>query len=330
MRYIFIVKTARRISRTTTSERKADGNIPAKLRLKKMRSQYLICALLAATSGCANRTPDSGSAERQTGSVRVVAIERVYGDLAQQLGGAGFDVTTILNSPSLDPHAYEPTPRDADAISAADIVIENGLGYDAFADKLIAASPHAGRVVLVVGTLGGHRLGDNPHVWYEVRSLERFGNALALEFERRKPQARASLVRKHATLSAWLARFSSRLREIAARCGGTSVAITEPVFDYVLEAAKLHVATSESFSHAIEEGNDPSPQDVETMRTLLSGRHVRAFVYNSQTVEPSTTRLLGVATAARVTVVPVTETLPAGEKTQAWIDREISSLELAL
>ena len=287
--------------------------------------------LAASMNGCGNReTGASNGAPQQTGGVRVVAIERVYGDLAAQLGGPGFDVTTILNSPSLDPHEYEPTPRDADALSSADIVIENGLGYDAFADKLIAASPHAGRVVLVVGTLGGHRVGDNPHVWYEVRSLRRLNDALALELERRKPGARTSIARNRTAFTAWLARFSARLRALAARHGGTSVAITEPVFDYVLQAAKVHVATPKSFSRAIEEGNDPAPQDVGTMRALLAERRVSALVYNSQTVEPSTTRLLAAATAARVTVVPVTETLPAGEKTQAWIDRELTSLERAL
>jgi zinc/manganese transport system substrate-binding protein len=299
----------------------------------KMRSQYLrgftfACATLGA---CTPHAADRSVGEGPSASgVRVVAIERVYGDLAQQLGGPGIDVTTILNSPTADPHAYEPTPRDADAIAAADVVIENGLGYDAFADKLIAASPHAGRVVLVVGTLGGHRIGDNPHVWYEVRSLRRFVDALATELARRLRGEGPAISRRHDALRAWLARFSERLSAIAAHHAATSVAITEPVFDYVLRAANVRIATPVSFSHAIEEGNDPAPQDVDTMRALLATRRVAAFVYNSQTVEPATTRLLDVAKAAGVSIVAVTETLPADEKTQTWIDREVSNLERAL
>ena len=299
----------------------------------KMRSQYLLgstligLSLVACSPHASGQPPSPGQPAR---GVRVVAIERVYGDLAQQLGGAGVGVSTILNSPSADPHAYEPTPRDADAIAAADVVIENGLGYDAFADKLIAASPHAGRVVLVVGMLGGHRIGDNPHVWYEVRSLRLLSDALATELARRTPAESKAIARRQDAFRAWLAGFSERLRGIGARHAGTSVAITEPVFDYVLKTARLRIATPESFSHAIEEGNDPAPQDVDAMHALLASRSVAAFVYNSQTVEPSTTRLLDVAKAAHVTIVPVTETLPAGEKTQAWIDREVSSLERAL
>lgn len=262
--------------------------------------------------------------------VRVVAVERVYGDVARQLGGAAVEVTTILDSPSADPHDYEPTTRDADAISDADVVIENGLGYDAFADHLLAASPNADRTLVNVGMLGDHRLGDNPHVWYEMRSLRRLSDALANDLARRKPAARDAIDGRRAAFDAWIDAFSARLATLAKRREGTRVAITEPVFDYVLHAAHLDIATPAAFSHAIEEGNDPAPQDVDAMRALIGGRGVAAFVYNAQTVEPSTTNLLALAASARVAVVPVTETLPPNETTQAWMDRELSALARAL
>jgi zinc/manganese transport system substrate-binding protein len=262
--------------------------------------------------------------------VRVVAVERVYGDVARQLGGAAVEVTTILDSPSADPHDYEPTTRDADAISDADVVIENGLGYDAFADHLLAASPNADRTLVNVGMLGDHRLGDNPHVWYEMRSLRRLSDALANDLARRKPAARDAIDGRRAAFDAWIGAFSARLATLAKRREGTRVAITEPVFDYVLHAAHLDIATPAAFSHAIEEGNDPAPQDVDAMRALIGGRGVAAFVYNAQTVEPSTTNLLALAASARVAVVPVTETLPPNETTQAWMDRELCALARAL
>ncbi len=263
-------------------------------------------------------------------TIRVVAVERVYGDLARQLGGRAVEVITLLNSPSADPHAYEATPRDADAVAAADIVIETGLGYDAFADKLVAASPKRGRSLMNVGTLGGHRIGDNPHVWYQTASLRSFSDALFAELVRRDGTDRADLNRRHETLNAWIARFAKRLEAVGKRHPAARVAITEPVFDYILEAARISIATPPSFSHAIEEGNDPAPQDIETMRGLLANRQVGAFVYNVQTVEPSTTRLLAVASSAHVTVVPITETLPANEGTQHWMERELTALDRAL
>jgi zinc/manganese transport system substrate-binding protein len=294
-----------------------------------MRSQYRrrACASFAllALGGCANPPNQSNP-----GRIRIVAVERVYGDVALQLGGDAVDVTTILESPSADPHDYEPTTRDADAISDADIVIENGLGYDSFADKLLRASPNPQRTLIDVGALGDHVLGDNPHVWYETRSLRRFAATLGDDLERRRSSGRRETERRRALVSGWIDGFAARVAGIAKRHAGTRVAITEPVFDYVLHAARLTVATPQSFSHAIEEGNDPAPQDVDAMRTLLGERRVAAFVYNAQTVEPSTTDLLDVAARAKVPVVPVTETLPPGETTQAWLDREATALERAL
>lgn len=275
-------------------------------------------------------TAPAPAAAASNSIVRVVAIERVYGDLARQLGGEHVTVTTLLNSPNADPHAYEPTPRDADAIAAADIVIVNGLGYDAFAQKLLAASPRTGRSVLNTGELGGHHPGDDPHVWYEPSSLRTITNALSGDLTRRLPGARSAIGAKRSALDAWIAAYAARLAGIAKRHPGARVAITEPVFDYVLHAAGIAIATPPSFSHAIEEGNDPAPQDVDLVRALLANRRVAAFVYNKQTVEPSTARLLDVARAARVTVVAITETLPANETTQVWIDREVAALARAL
>lgn len=299
----------------------------------KMSSQYLICfvSVCFAFSSCASRTSLAPSPDmRSAHAIRIVAIERVYGDLARQLAGDTIDVQTVLNSPSADPHAYEPTARDADAIAAADIVIENGLGYDAFADKLIAASPHAGRTVLNVGALGRHQTGDNPHVWYEAATLRTFSDAMSVELVRRNAAERDAIVRRRDAVDAWIARYAARLAALGRHHPGARVAITEPVFDYVLGAAHIAIATPPSFSHAIEEGNDPAPQDVDTMRTLLANHRVAAFVYNKQTVEPSTSRLLEVARAAHVPIVPITETLPGDEHTQAWIDGEIATLERTL
>jgi zinc/manganese transport system substrate-binding protein len=299
-----------------------------------LRSQYRLSAAAAcvALSACGSQSGPaaSGPSASSSGSIRVAAIERVYGDLTRQIGGDDVAVTTLLDSPSADPHEYEPTTLDAGTIAEADIVIENGLGYDAFAGKLVAASPNAARVVLDAGTLGGHKLGDNPHVWYEMPTLRRVVDTVGAEIVKRKPEHRDAIVRRTRAIDAWIDGLSARLKTIGKRHAGTPVAITEPVFDYILHAASLDIATPKSFSHAIEEGNDPAPQDVDAMQALLAGRHVNAFVYNSQTVETSTTNLLATARAAGITIVPVTETLPANTTTQNWIDAEVGALARAL
>ena len=235
-----------------------------------------------------------------------------------------------MSNPNTDPHSYEPTTDAANAVAGADVVIANGLGYDAFIPKLLAASPKTGRTVIDVGVLAGRRTGDNPHVWYSVPAVRRFAQTLSAELERRDPARKlsyaASLRRFEASLGAW----ESALRAIRRTHAGAPVLVTEPVFNDELAAAGADVRTPVPFALAIEDGNDPSPQDVATMNALLSGRQAKALVYNMQTIEPVTTRLLAQAHAARVPIVPVTETMPLGTHFVRWMLDETAALAKAL
>ena len=97
------------------------------------------------------------------GQQQVVAAENFWGSIASQLGGDRVHVTSVITSPATDPHDYEPTAADARTLAGARMVIVNGIGYDPWAGKLLAANPVHGRVVLTVGDLLGIKPGGNPH-----------------------------------------------------------------------------------------------------------------------------------------------------------------------
>ena len=83
----------------------------------------------------------------------------------EAVGGDLVDVTSIITSGSQDPHSYEPSARDQLSVSRADLVIENGGGYDAFVDALLESSgsdarrPHRRRVL---ARLAGQRRPRRP------------------------------------------------------------------------------------------------------------------------------------------------------------------------
>ena len=68
----------------------------------------------------------------------------------------------MITSPATDPHDYEPTAADARTLAGAQMAIVNGIGYDPWAAKLLAANPVHGRVVLNVGDLVGIEPGGEP------------------------------------------------------------------------------------------------------------------------------------------------------------------------
>jgi len=296
-----------------------------------MRGLIVLSLVLASPvvmSACSSSAADPGSG---VGPVRVVAAENFYGDIAQQIGGPHVSVTSILSDPNADPHLYEPGTSAGAAVASAQLVIDNGVGYDAFMDKLLQSSPSSTRTVITAAdVLGVVDAGANPHLWYDLPEVPKIAAAIADGLSRADP-ADAAYYRAHLTaFDASLRPLDRALARIKADDGGAPVAYTEPVPGYLLAAAGLVVKTPEDFAVAIEEGNEPTPQAVATMNALLTGNQVKVLLYNSQATSPITERLLTLAGQSGVPVVPVSETLPPGRSFQDWQGAQIRALSAAL
>src|SRR5947208_5087564 len=139
--------------------------------MRKVVTGAFLAALVLAGAAVGGSTvaaaPSAGT------SIEVVAAENFWGSIASQLGGDRVHVTSVITSPATDPHDYEPTAADARTLAGAKFVIVNGVGYDPWADKLLAANPVGGRVELDVGNLVGVKAGGNPHRWYSPGDVQK-------------------------------------------------------------------------------------------------------------------------------------------------------------
>ena len=291
----------------------------------RMRTVIVIVLTVAATaSGC-------GGSATAKGKLDVVAAENVYGNIAAQIGGSHVSVTSILTDPNADPHLFEPGTSNGLAVAKAKVVLQNGLGYDAFMTKLENAAPSGSRrVVTIADVLGVHGKDANPHLWYDVPALGRIAGAIAAAFERADP-------RRSSAYRAGLARFDRSLgplrREVAtirSRFRNAPIAYTEPVPGYLVIAAGLRNLAPASFTRSIEDGSEPSPAGVAAMHALIAHHSIRALLYNSQAVSPITARLRAAARSAGISIVPVSETLPPGLTFQQWQLRQARALAAAL
>src|ERR1051326_3759279 len=111
----------------------------------------LLAAAIASVGCSIGLLARSADGAPQGAPVLVVAAENFWGSIATQLGGDRVQVTSVITSPATDPHDYEPTAVDARTIAGAQMLIENGAGYDPWAGKLAAANPVRGRIMLDVG-----------------------------------------------------------------------------------------------------------------------------------------------------------------------------------
>lgn len=262
--------------------------------------------------------------------IQAVGAENFYANVIQQIGDHHVSTSGIISNPATDPHTYESSTADATAIARAGLVVQNGLGYDAFMQKLEDASPNKARVVIDVGQMMGRKVGDNPHQWYDPATMPRVAARVADALTRLDPSGsatfRTNLRRFDASLRPWTARIAA-LRH---RYRGTPVAVTEPVFGYAAQAVGLDVLTPRSFQLAIQEGNDPAPQDVQAVENLLTRRKVKVLLYNQQAVEPLTVQLLGLARSHHIPIVGVYESMPRSKTYQTWMEAEMDALDRAL
>ena len=102
--------------------------------------------VLAGCAGASGATDDGGD----DGTIAVVASTNVYGQIVEEIGGDLVDVTSIVTAESQDPHSFEPSARDQLSVSRADLIVENGGGYDAFIDALIESSGSEAPVITAV------------------------------------------------------------------------------------------------------------------------------------------------------------------------------------
>jgi zinc/manganese transport system substrate-binding protein len=285
---------------------------------------FVVTMLSACVSG------PTTSASSAPGVVKVVAAENFYGDIVRQLGGSHVSVTSIISDPNVDPHQYESNPQTAIEVSNAQLVIENGLGYDAWMDKVLSGSPNANRVLLVAGQVANHKLPDNPHIWYGFDNMPAIAQAITNALKHLDSQDAAYFDSNLATFVQSLTALEQKVAAIKAKYAGTPVALTETIYLYQSMPEGLNVLTPFEFMKAIAEGNDPPADTVATVNNQVNNRQAKILIYNEQTITPITTNLQNQAKQRNIPVVPVTETMPPGKTYQTWMSDQLDALQRAL
>ncbi len=283
-------------------------------------------ALLAGCGG------SSSSATSSSGKLNVVAAEDFWGSIAEQLGGEKVEVTNIVTNPAADPHDYEPTSEDAKTLAAAQMSIVNGIGYDEWASKLLAASPESSRTELIVGDVLGLQDGDNPHQWYSPISVHSVIEAIVADYKEALPGNGAYFdQQQEAFETEGLAEYKELISRIKSTYSGTPVGASESIFEPLAPSLGLKLITPKGFMDGIAEGTEPTPSEKASADEQVKDGLIKLWVYNSQNATPDVKRLNEEAESAGIPIATVTETLtPEGASFQQWMARELKGIEAAL
>lgn len=318
----------------------------------------LVAALIL--TGCSS----TGGSTADSGKVQIVASTNVYGDIAKQVGGDDVEVTSLITSAAQDPHSYEASAQDRLAVSRADVVMENGGGYDPFVDTLLDAGSTEGVVVINASELSGlmpghegeehdheheestsspaaeaesteaadeheghdHIEGFNEHVWYSFSAMDEVAHELAHELGEKDAANAETYEKNYEAFSAQLKELEASAEALKPQAEGKGAAITEPVPLYLLEEIGLQNKTPDAFSEAIEEGTDVSPSVLQETLAIFSNHEVALLAYNEQTSGPETAEVEKAAKDAGIPVVSFTETMPEGDTYVSWMTANIDAV----
>jgi zinc/manganese transport system substrate-binding protein len=205
-------------------------------------------------------------------------------------------------------------------VEDADIVIYSGIGYDDWMQKLLGLKGKPGRTVICVADLVGAKTGDNPHIWYDPRTMPALAEKLGAVL---KQPGRAADFDKS------MGEVTDEIAGIKAAHAGTPVTATEPVFGYMADALGFKMLNYR-FQIAVMNDTEPSFKDTAAYEKSLTSGTVKMLFFNSQVTDPVTQRMQSIAKENHIPVVGVTETEPPEFKTYVeWMVSELKGVEKA-
>ena len=292
----------------------------------------LLASACSSSSASSSAAGGSSAAAASVTKITAIGAENEYADVIAQVGGKYVQAASIMSNPNTDPHTFEASPAVAREITAAKLIVQNGVGYDNWATTIENADPSGGRKVINVQQLLG--LPDstpNPHLWYEPTTMPAVASAIATDLGQIDPAHASYYKANAASFTASLAGWTNAIAAFKAAHPGIPVATTEPVADYLLQAAGVNNLTPFTFQADIMNGTDPSPQDTALEDSLFTQHKVKVFLYNQQVTDSLTESFIKLANENGIPVVGVYETMPTpGYTYQTWMEAEVNALNKAV
>lgn len=335
-----------------------------RLREMKLRTAFPVVLTTAtlALAGCSTTAEVAADPD----AVTIVASTNFYADIAQTVAGGDVQVSAIITSGAQDPHDYEATAQDKLTASHADLMIENGGGYDGFMEGLAPADVHVITAVDLAPDAGDahdeadhsghdhdshdhdesdehshehdeadhaghdHIAGFNEHIWYDPAIMSTLAQHIAEELSDIDPAHATGYAERATAFQSEMERLGEEIAGLKHTAEGATVFATEPVAARLLERAGLHDATPAAFSQAVEEGQDVPASTLLEARDVIHSGTVRVVIANVQAGGAEAQTIETEAAAEDIPIVEVTELLPEGTDYATWMRDTITALREAL
>lgn len=273
------------------------GRCPWRQMHCRLLQLLLICSGISLLTACSGSLQPS----RQSNKPLVLTTFTVLADLARNVAGDRLEVRSIVKQ-GAEIHGYQPTPSDLNQAADADLIIENGLGLELWAQKFTAS---AGDVPTVTLSQGMEPLliesdvyagKPNPHAWMSPQRAMHYVDQLAEAFGKLDPSGTSAY-------AANAARYKEQLRALDAELRSALAAIParhrvlvscEGAFSYLAHDYGL----KEEYLWPVNAESQVTPQRMARLITTVRLRQIPA-VFCESTVSDKAQREVARASGAR-------------------------------
>ena len=282
---------------------------------------------VALTVGFAGCGGDDEVASGRGAPISVMATTMQLQDFTRQVGGDRVEVEGILG-PDNEPHDYEPTPSDAEALANADVVVENGANLDEWLDDLLAnAGGEAERVTAADGIelLPTEEEGfpGDPHVWHDPDNAKTMVDNVAKGLAAADPEGRATFARNATAYKARLDDMAQQIRSTFAPIppARRDLITTHDAFGYFVRAYDLNQVGTVLASVSTE--SEPSGRQVRELVDAIRAEDVKA-IFTEESVDASLERQIADEAGAEVSTSLYADVIGApGSGAETFIESEI-------
>lgn len=263
--------------------------------------------------------------------VRVVAAESSYGGMVKTVGGDHVQVTSLLDSPAVNPHEFQASPRIGRQLAAADLVVINGAGFDAWIEPLLKGTDNGHRRLIRASDAGSALVmaDNNPHLFYSPRIMLATAGRVAAALSDIDPAHAGDYRAGLANFRQQLLPVYDQVQRLIAAHPNLTVTATVPVYAYMIRLLGYRDLYHD-VQFASMDGAQPSARQVARLMDGLRERRVALLVYNVQVHNRLTKSEVAAARQAGVPVVGVSAIPLHGEDYAQWQIMQLKAIEKAL
>lgn len=256
----------------------------------------------------------------------ITTTVNTYYEPVKSIVGDRYQVESIIKSVNVDPHSFSPSTNDSKQIADSKLIVSNGLGYDDWVNKMVAANSQQKNLIDFGNDVLKYPDGANEHIWFGVDHMKKLSKAIYQHMSRVDVNGNNYYYSNYKKYLQKLDKLSAREKSLKKQAQGKVAYVTEPLPYYLLKDIGVTIADTH-FAKAIEDDTDPSIKDVNQMENGMREHKVDFLVVNKQVSSSIINKVISTAKQNHIPIVYFTETLPADLGYYDWMSNNLNQLE---